>query len=64
MTKWFAYPLDEHGNVVWDVEPLSFSMNPGDAPQGLIADFFCAINDLQKAAGGYGIRFIAEEDAP
>ena len=61
-TTWLLCPVADDGSVMEGIRPIRMHFYPGNAPPEAIADFFCALSDLQKAHGGNGIRFKVDSD--
>lgn len=43
------------------VEPLTVFLDPGEAPQELLTDFFLALDGFYRASGGSGLQIVEDE---
>jgi hypothetical protein len=52
---------DETPGLHSDLSPLTVYLDPGDAPQELIEEFYLTLSALYEAHGGSGLKFVKDE---
>jgi hypothetical protein len=53
--------VEVHRAATSSVLPLTVYLDPGDAPQELITEYFLALSALYQAHGGSGLQFVNDE---